>query len=104
MSCVNLVVDLTLADCHTWYSSTRTFTSFCLWWPAAPGRGPEHPPSPDGRWLGTANFCYSETNRRFFKIISIGPAIPQKVQEEYIKKTEKNHVLCAPLRDCSLKS
>ena len=29
---------------------------FCPWWPVAPGRRPEHPPSLDGHCLGTAVF------------------------------------------------
>ena len=60
-----------------WSSQWFAYHYFCQRWPVAPGRRPEHPPSPDGHWLRTANLCCFETSRRFC-IISFGPQPSRK--------------------------
>ena len=66
---------------------------FCPWWPVAPGRRPEHPPS-DGHWLGSAILCYFETNRRFINNLYWPTILTLKKKNGGIhKKTEKNQGL-----------
>ena len=78
-------------------SSSQLFACpyFCPWWPVAPGRRPEHPPSPDERWLGSAGFCYFE-NGRFLRsfLLAHKPSRKNEIRRNPQQNGEKSCILC----------
>ena len=84
------------APCRIWLA-WKSLDYFPAWWPVAPGRQAEYPPSSDRHWkfvLICANWWRKEEE---CVIISIG----LKSCRKKIKwRPDKNHYLCWP-RDCS---